>query len=979
MSRLFRVRNLVFLLLAAVPIVVAVGFWRARHQSAGRVDSARAARGPDLRAALPAWAQDPGAERGSIAGVVQGPDGKPIAAAQIALLPEVGLAGGDPRLRPAARVSSGSDGRFRIAGVIPGEYGLTASAAGYSGAHRSGLAVLPGGQLEGIELQLEAGGIQLSGTVSDAGGGTIAGAEVRAAAASRGGSGTRIFLTAADAGGRYRLTLPKESHLVVADADGYAPESRLLDTSLSSTADFALRPAARLAGKVVGKQDGAPVPGAVVLLDNPQVWWRPTQDATTDARGAFEFRDLEGGVFRLSAQKGAQVASPREVELSEADRATEVTIELETGRAITGRALAEGKPVSGARIRLRQGMISVPGRVRAESGADGSYRVDGVLPGRYQVVGEAKGHAPAALDVSVTADRDREGADLLLAPETVVKGTVTGPGGQPATGATVMATVIDAGSGSMFGRQGIERTDREGRFRLGGLVAGKVTLVASETGVGRVTWGPEPVAAGETREVALALLPGATVSGLVKYDDGQPAPGVTVVGITAASMSMAQARTDAQGKFELGPLAAGQTMVKASRKEGLAGMLDMGDMERAQKQITLSGNEAHKGVELVITRGGRSLSGLVVDPDGKPVAGASVGADRNDMGMGMRAALGAMLGDKGVRTGEDGRFTLADLEKGPYTVWAKHTRYPDAKVEKVPDGAKEVRLQFPREAVLAGTVTDPAGKPVTDFSVMAVEAEGKDTSDPRSGLRKAQNFARLMGGSSAVHDAGGAFELRGLAAGTYDVVVTTGEGKGGQLPGLAVAAGERKAGLRVTIQRGITLRGKVATFAEGQAVPGIPIVLMGDQMSMKSADAKGAFSFDGLIPGRKVVLGFGGQMSGFAQDMMEIDLPANQSEMDVGTLKLVRNRDRPEPAGPGVGFSYRFENRQPLVKHVFAKGPAVEGVRVGDRIVAIDGKTVDGLGNAGLGTLLAGETGSSVEVTVATADQPPRPVKITRK
>ncbi len=900
MKRLTRGRAIaLFVVLAA-----AVGgplAWRGLARRRHPVDRTNVAkvRGPDLRASLPAWAQDPGAERGSVAGVVKSADGRAVSGAQVALLPDLGSLDGDPRLRPAGRAVSGADGRFRIGEILPGEYGLSASALGHGGAHRSGLLVPPGARLEEIELVLEGGGLELTGTVSDSGGGPIAGAEVRVAAAARSAGNRGQFVTTADASGRYRITLGKEMHLVVADADGYAPESRVVDTTLVNRADFALRPAARLAGKVVAREDGQPVAGAVVLLENGQTWWRAAQEATANDRGLFEFRDLESGGYRISAQKDAQVASPRDIEVNEADRSTEVTIEVVRGRSISGRTLSGEQPLAGARVRLRQGNLMLPGRVRATTDGDGHYRIEGVLPGRYEVMAEARAHAPSALEVALGADRDREGADLKLEPEAKVLGKVSRPDGTPATGATVLGNVVEsAASRSLFGRQNAEHTDRQGRFRLGGLAAGKLTLVISEPGVGRVTWGPEALAAGETKEVELTLQPGSTVSGVVKYDDGQPAAGVSVLGVTATSMAMAQARTDEQGRFELGPLGAGATMIKASRKEGLSGMLDMGTEDRSGKKLTLTANQAEKGVELVIARGGRTLSGVVLDPDGKPLSGARVGADSSGAMLSMRAAFGAMLGDKAIVSGDDGRFTLNDLEKGPYTVWAKHGRYPDTQLDKVPDGTREVRLQFPPEAVLAGNVIDPAGHPVADFSIQAVESEGKTGADrARRSLRRMQNMTKMMGGgTSPTHDPAGAFEVRGLAAGSYDLVVTTGDGRGGHLPGVTVAAGDHKTGLRVAVDRGLTLRGQLVN-TEGQAVPGLTVVVMGDQMTMKSADARGAFSFEGLVTGRKVVLFYGGQMSGYAQETRELDLPAGKTELDLGALKVRPPSTPPERAG----------------------------------------------------------------------------------
>lgn len=976
-------KMLPFLLLIPAALVGILA-WRAGGKlgsGAARVEVTRAVKGPDLRADLPGWARDPGGERGSIAGSVRSAGGGPVADALVALLPEVGMGGGDPRFRPAARVRSGADGRFRIEGILPGEYGLTATVAGQVGAHRGGLAVLPGGQLSGIDLVLEGGGVLLGGTVSDAGGGIIAGAEVRVTSQATGGSATRTFLATADASGRYQITVPRQQHLVVADADGYAPDSRLVDTTAAARADFALRPAARLAGKVIDRGDRAPVGGAQVLLHDPEVWWRPTLEATTDARGAFELRDLHPGSFRISAHRGTLVSVPRPVEVADADRASEVILEVQAGRSIAGRTLVRGQPLAGARIRVRQSTLALPGSVRALSDGAGGYRIEGLLPGRYEVSAEAPGHAPAAREVVLTREADRGDADLELGAEAVLHGTVSRPDGTPAAGATVTASVgeVTAATGSLAGRQAVDRTDAGGRFRLRALAAGKVEVVATDPDTGRVSWGPEPLAAGETREIALTLVAGALVIGLVKYDDGEPAAGVTVLAVAPATQAMAQVRTDPQGRFELGPLAPGQTLIKASRKEGLAGMLDFKPEGREQKVITLEGTKPHKGIELVILRGGRTLSGLVVDPDGRPLAGATVSADPAGTEAGVREAFGAMLGQKGLATGEDGRFELTNLEKGPYTVIARHSSFPEGRLDKVPDGAREVRLQLPRAAVLAGVVVGEGGVPVTDFSIQAVESEAGAPGRRPGGATS--SLARMMGGGAPpVHDPGGAFEVGGLAAGTYDVVVTTADGMSGQVPGLTLAAGERKAGLRVALGRGLKLLGQIASFPEGDPLAGVPVLLFDHQMTMRTADARGHFAMEGLLGGRKVRLMYGARMPGFVADTAEIDLPAGGTELDLGTLKLVRGTAQPERSASQVGLTVSFENRRPHVRHVVARGPAEQaGIKAGDRLLAIDGKPTDGLGRGGLEFLLGGDPGTILKLTVATAAQPPRPLELTRR
>ncbi|GAB2698620.1 protocatechuate 3,4-dioxygenase beta subunit [Microbacterium marinum] len=118
-----------------------------------------------------------------------------------------------------------------------------------------------------------------------------------------------------------------------------------------------------------------------------------------------------------------------------------------------------------------------------------------------------------------------------------------------------------------------------------------------------------------------------------------------------------------------------------------------------------------------------SISGVVLDPDGNPVADVYValyvGDDEWD--------------SWGTYTSESGVFTFTDLYAGTYVVGASAAwdsdyfdvwsggaaNRSDAEPLDVAPGAtvSDVTLQFTRSAVIAGTVTDDHGAPVPDASV----------------------------------------------------------------------------------------------------------------------------------------------------------------------------------------------------------------------------------------------------------------------
>ncbi len=97
------------------------------------------------------------------------------------------------------------------------------------------------------------------------------------------------------------------------------------------------------------------------------------------------------------------------------------------------------------------------------------------------------------------------------------------------------------------------------------------------------------------------------------------------------------------------------------------------------------------------------------------------------------------------------------------------------------------------------------------------------------------------------------------------------------------------------------------------------------------------------------------------------------------TTATAANRNRAHRRGySGIGILI-FENHGTIyIEEVYENGPAaLSGLQVGDSIVAIDGKTIDGLDAVAVSDLLRGPNGSDVRVTT-TSDQIHRTAVVTR-
>jgi len=116
-------------------------------------------------------------------------------------------------------------------------------------------------------VTLRQGGARVTGTVLDASGGPIAGAQLRATD----GNEQPLALSTADAAGEFSLSVVEGGVLVVAEADGYSREMRTVRAPLGGL-KIVLAPVASLVGRVLVEGTREPIAGARVRAtgDDPR-------------------------------------------------------------------------------------------------------------------------------------------------------------------------------------------------------------------------------------------------------------------------------------------------------------------------------------------------------------------------------------------------------------------------------------------------------------------------------------------------------------------------------------------------------------------------------------------------------------------------------------------------------------------------------------------------------------------------------------
>jgi hypothetical protein len=207
-----------------------------------------------------------------------------------------------------------------------------------------------------------------------------------------------------------------------------------------------------------------------------------------------------------------------------------------------------------------------------------------------------------------------------------------------AVGAPIPGAAVVASLSGPFGRAYQGTTDGSGDATFANVLAGSFTLSASAlglTGTGNVV-----VAIDGAAMATITLQADASVVGVVRWPNGDPAAGVDV------RLYTRQATTSASGSFALSGMPPGAYSIQINR----------GGRLRYQAPVTLTPGEQTIDPVLV---GEGTVTGLVTK-GGVAAAGAAV----------TLIQVGAYGGTYSTVTGADGRYTLAGVVVGSYSISA---------------------------------------------------------------------------------------------------------------------------------------------------------------------------------------------------------------------------------------------------------------------------------------------------------------------
>ncbi len=657
------------------------------------------------------------------------------------------------------------DGRFQFEGLFPGRISvsLVPSDREASWTVLDALATLESGKTAEVEVRIVAGLIA-EGTVVSTDGTPIPDVPVRVCDAKSGVCGLPVNT---DAKGRYTLrSAPGEqSFSIGAMVPGYSygtGSSRTVtipdDAATYTVPPLTLEKSAAVKGRIVDGQ-GKPIIGAKVIgvCDEFRCMPLSQPSSKTDANGRFDLADQNGGGFPVNRASSFQIEllDGKKFELKAVrDAAGEVTLKVATlqdtkvkgPEKVAPDELAgvvvdsQGKPIAGAEIAVHHWVPNY----RTRSDAQGRFKFEKFDPGnRVEARVRKEGFETQFLMDKVVGE---PGWVVVLGNTTYFEGRVRSPDGKPVAGALICAdSGPRRGIGFMLGECVTETTsDKDGHYRLY-VEPGQYDFQVRVAGVGVAGLPKQDISADQTKTLDIKLSPGINfVARTVDSQTGKPIAGVALSHWQKPGI---EGTSDANGVIQIQDVPPGKYPRFEVKAKGYARFWSdacQSEWNRFQKE-GFHGQRFQRnfdGLDFEITPGmtavtiqlekGVTIRGRVLNPDGKPVSGATVAPALTGSG-------NSLTGDTrfSVETDTDGQFDalLPASGEAKYNLLAHDGKYQEwrtwangvlppirTKPGQVIEG---VDLKLSRAGTVTGRVVDGSGNPVVGRAVRA-EPTAKD-------------------------------------------------------------------------------------------------------------------------------------------------------------------------------------------------------------------------------------------------------------
>lgn len=548
-----------------------------------------------------------------------------------------------------------------------------------------------------------------------------------------------------------------------------------------------------LSGQVVDAL-GQGVAGAIVFVDAYAV-------EATDT-GHFSLPSLPPGEHPVDARAEGYVRpgigplGRVTVSITDDEPLTDLRLVLQQSASISGQIVAAGAPIGGAGLSLSydfaQGLDGYPlepftvsdlGR----SGADGTFELTGIAPGRMQILVESEVYPFAeSHQISLRADQVKEGLIIDIAPSSGIRGTVVNQDGE-ALRAQLSVT------SAAFGRTWRMTSDASGFYEFSHLGQGLYTLHVEAPNYLPETIEDLEIGSEEITDRDIVLTSNQVLMGRVVEPDGSPVP-AAVIDLSGGDASH-RVQANEEGYFQWDPATRGAWTAIAS----------------SPRHDPSAATRLHLGREVVlqVTPGG-AIRGRVVDGR-RPVPEYTISVAFPEFAGGVqhhhRQLASTTVDDR------RGRFEIGPLPSGRYRLIVSSADHAPTTTDPITVSAgritEPVVIRMESGSVVSGTIRDRqtqepiAGVHVTISSFMPddrqvqanTDADGRFVlEDVPSGL---QSFRVHHGDYITQIFSGVSVPLNGSL--TYDMEIEPiGDGPGGYaFNGIGAAVGRNDEGIEV--------------------------------------------------------------------------------------------------------------------------------------------------------------------------------------
>lgn len=650
---------------------------------------------------------------GRIEGTVRDDAGNPVAGAVVKI--DGKRRSGDQEAW-SGTATTGADGKYTVDAVPPGTFVAKVDATDTRGGASTEVTVRPNEPSAG-NLTLRRNDGNLGGTVTDDNGSAVAGAKVVLKSAD---GKQEIDSTETGADGTYEFAgiRPGEYLVEVAKTSEYgaASETAQVDPGVKNNRDIRVNRADGGVEGTVVDENGNAVANATVTIYGDGV----EEELSTNAEGKFALTGLRPGNYRVEVAATTEYGATAGTFTVEPGSTATLTLEVNRNKSTVSGQVSDDahQVIEGADVTI----TDVEGTVVATetTDADGNFTVENLAPGTYTAaIDETETHNADSKEFTVVAGEFTDLVTLTAGRKagTLVGQVVDADTGKPITGATL--TLIANGADAADGKN--ITVNGEGAFEVP-VDAGKYTLqVESPEFYEPYSDRIFEVGAAESLDlgkIALTSTVG-TIAGTVTDADGTPLENVEVTVHNLENGAESTVTTNAQGKYTASNRATGRYTVSVTAPEGY----DTPKSQEVSVERTKTATADFKVNKTPKAPQVGTVSGQVLDSDGKVVDGASVALNHLESGKAYPATVNA-----------EGRFTAKELPAGEYSVIASADGYkaegkPRVNVE-AGKNADIGRINLVKDATPQGTFrvvvqTGPKGqeKPVADAVVVVSQGD----------------------------------------------------------------------------------------------------------------------------------------------------------------------------------------------------------------------------------------------------------------